>query len=60
MALFRSKRPRHKRAHNRTKLGRIRFLTYFGFTMSVMPLASGNIEKSPEKHILRKIFKLTF
>ena len=30
--------------HNRTKLGRIRFLTYFGFAMSVLHLASGNIE----------------
>ena len=31
--------------HNRTKIGRIRFLTYFGFVMSGMHLASGNIEK---------------
>ena len=31
--------------HNRTKIGRIRFLTYFGFAMSGMHLASGNIEK---------------
>ena len=28
--------------HNRTKIGRIRFLIYFG---SAMHLASGNIEK---------------
>ena len=33
--------------HNRTKIGRIRFLTYFGFATSGMHLASGNIEKFP-------------
>ena len=31
--------------HNRTKIGRIRFLIYFGSTMSGMHLASGNVEK---------------
>ena len=31
--------------HNRTKLGRFRFLTYFDFAMPGMYLASGNIEK---------------
>ena len=31
--------------HNRSKLGRIKFLPYFGFVMSGMHLASGNIEK---------------
>ena len=31
--------------HNKTKIGRIRFLTYFGSVMSDMHLASGNIEK---------------
>ena len=33
--------------HNRTKIGRIRFLTYFGSTMSGMHLLSENIEKVP-------------
>ena len=33
--------------HNRTKIGHIRFLTYFGSAMSDMHLASGNIEKFP-------------
>ena len=33
--------------HNRNKLGRIRFFTYFGFAMPVLHLASGNIEKFP-------------
>ena len=33
--------------HNRTKIGRIRFLTYCGSAMSGMHLASGNIEKFP-------------
>ena len=33
--------------HNRTKIRRIRFLTYFGFAISGMYLASGNIEKFP-------------
>ena len=33
--------------HNRTKLGRIRFLTHFGFAMSGMHLESENIEKFP-------------
>ena len=31
--------------HNRTKIRRIRFLTYFDSTMHVMHLESGNIEK---------------
>ena len=33
--------------HNRTKIGRIRFLTCFGSAVSGMHLALGNIEKSP-------------
>ena len=33
--------------HNRTKIGRFRFLTYFGSAMYDMHLASGNIEKFP-------------
>ena len=33
--------------HNRTKIGRIRFLTSFASAMSGMYLASGNIEKFP-------------
>ena len=33
--------------HNRTKIGRLRFLTYFSSAMSDMQLASGNIEKCP-------------
>ena len=31
--------------HNRTKIGRIMFLTYFGSAMSDLQLASGNIGK---------------
>ena len=31
--------------HNKTKIGRVRFLTYFGSRMSDLHLASGNIEK---------------
>ena len=33
--------------HNRTKIGRIRFLTYFGSAMSDLHLTSQNIEKFP-------------
>ena len=33
--------------HNRTKIGRIRFLTYFGSAMSDLHLASENKEKFP-------------
>ena len=33
--------------HNRTEIRLIRFLTYFGFAISGMHLASGNIEKFP-------------
>ena len=33
--------------HNRIKIGRFRFLTYFGSAMYGMHLASGNIEKFP-------------
>ena len=33
--------------HNRTKIRRIRFLTYFCSAMSGMHMASGNIEKFP-------------
>ena len=44
--------------HNRTKLGRIKFLTNFGSAISGMHLVSENIEKSPEKPPLWKIFKL--
>ena len=33
--------------HNRTKIGCLRFLTYFGSAMYGMHLASGNIEKFP-------------
>ena len=33
--------------HNRTKIGRIRVLTYFGSAMSDIHLGSGNIEKFP-------------
>ena len=33
--------------HHRTKIGRIRFFTYFGSAMFDMHLASGNIEKFP-------------
>ena len=33
--------------HNRTKIRRIRFLTYFGSAMSAMHLAIGNIDKYP-------------
>ena len=33
--------------HNRTKIGGIRFLTYFDSAMSDLHLASGNKEKSP-------------
>ena len=33
--------------HNRTKIGRIRFLTCFGCAMPDMHLASGNLEKLP-------------
>ena len=32
--------------HNRTKLGRIRFVTYIGSTMSHTHFESGNIEKN--------------
>ena len=31
--------------HNRTKIGRIRFLTYFGSAMPGMHLLLGNIDK---------------
>ena len=44
--------------HNRTKIGRFRFLTYFSSTMYGMHLALGNIQKF-KKPILWKIFKLT-
>ena len=33
--------------HNRTKIGRIKFLTYFGSAMSDLHLTSQNIEKLP-------------
>ena len=33
--------------HSRTKIARIRFLTYFGYAMSGKYLASGNVEKFP-------------
>ena len=33
--------------HNRTKIGRIRFLIYLASAMSDLHLASGNIEKFP-------------
>ena len=33
--------------HDRTKIGRVRFLTYFGSAMSDLHLVSGNIEKFP-------------
>ena len=33
--------------HNRTKIRRIRFLSYFGSAMSAMHLAIGNIDKYP-------------
>ena len=33
--------------HNKTKIGRIRFLTYFGSVLSDMQLKSGKIEKNP-------------
>ena len=33
--------------HSRTKIGRIKFLTYFGSALSGMHLASGNIENFP-------------
>ena len=33
--------------HIRTKIGRIKYLTYFGSAMSGMHLASENTEKSP-------------
>ena len=42
--------------HIRTKIGRIKFLTYFGSAMSGMHLASENIEKFPRKAILFKLF----
>ena len=45
--------------HNSTKMGRIRFLTYFGSAMSDLHLASGNIEKFPLKPILCIMIKLT-
>ena len=44
---------------NRAKIGRIRFLTYFGSAMSDIHLASGNIEKSSYKSILWIMVKLT-
>ena len=43
--------------YNRTKMGRIWFFTYFGFAMSGMHLASGNVERFPSTPILWKIFK---
>ena len=45
--------------HNRTKIGRIRFFTYFGSAMSDIHLASENIEKFPQKHIFKIMMKLT-
>ena len=33
--------------HNRTKIRRIRFLTFFGSAMSAMHLVIGNIDKCP-------------
>ena len=44
--------------HNRTKIGRIRFLNYFGSAMSDLHLGSGNIEKFPRKPILWVMIKL--
>ena len=43
---------------NKTKVGRIRFLTYFGSALSDMQLESGNIEKNPLKSILWILVKL--
>ena len=45
--------------HNRAKIGRIRFVTYFGSAMSDIHLASGSIEKISYKSILWILIKLT-
>ena len=45
--------------HNRTKIGRNSFLTYFGSAMFDLHLASGNIEKFPKKTTLWIMIKLT-
>ena len=37
--------PYNRTDHNRTKIGRIKFLSYFGSAMSDIHLASRNIEK---------------
>ena len=55
MVLFRSRRP----GPYRTKIGRIRFLTYFGSALSDMQLESGKIEKNLQKSILWIMVKLT-
>ena len=46
--------------HMRTKIGRIKFLIYFGSVIAGMHLASENIENFPWKAILLKMFKLTY
>ena len=43
MVLLWSRRP----GHNRPKIGRFRFLTYFGSAMYGIHLAAGNIQEFP-------------
>ena len=43
--------------HNRTKIGRIRPLIYFGSAMSDLHLASRNIEKFPENPRASEFYK---
>ena len=45
--------------HNRTKIGHVRFLTYFGSTIADIQLESGKIKKIPCKPILWVMVKLT-
>ena len=45
--------------HNRTKIGHIKFLTYFGSAISDIHLESGNVEKFSEKPILSIMNKVT-
>ena len=45
--------------YNRTKIGHVRFLTYFGSTIADIQLESGKIKKIPYKPILWIMVKLT-
>ena len=45
--------------HNRTKIGHIKFLTYFGSAIFHIHLESGNVEQFFEKPILSIMNKVT-